>query len=77
MDVVPPVTTVLQDKMDDKVQKQYQDMCQEGDNTIFWHYCTEYIDGLDPPDVGAGNMIRFWFRFYLDEYLWGYFNVDL
>ena len=26
---------ILQDSLDDQLQKQYQDMCQEGDNTLF------------------------------------------
>ena len=56
--------------LDDQVQKQYQDMCQDGDNTLCCHYHTEYTDDLDPPDAGAGNQIRFWLGFYLDEWLW-------
>ena len=65
------------DNLVNQVQKQYSDMCQDGDNTLCWHYHPEYIDDLDPPDAGAGNHIRFWFGFYLDGQLWDYGNVDL
>ena len=68
---------VLKDNLDDMVQKQYQDMCQEGDNTFCWNYHPEYTDDLDPPEAGAGNQIRFWFGFYLDQQLWDYGNVEL
>ena len=68
---------VLLDNLDDQLQKKYQDMCQEGDNTLFCHFHTEYTYDLYPPDAGAGNQIRFWFGFYLDEYLWDYYNVEL
>ena len=58
---------ILKDNLDDQVQKQYQDMCQDGDNNLCWYYYREYTDDLDPPDAGAGNHIRFWFGVYLDE----------
>ena len=58
---------VLQDNLDDQVHKQYQDICQLGDNTLCWHFHLEYIDDLDPPDAGVGNQIIFWFEFYPDE----------
>ena len=45
-------------------------MCQEGDNTNCWYYHTDYTDDLDPPGAGAGNHITFWFKVYLDEWLW-------
>ena len=68
---------ILQDNLDDQVQKQYQDMCQEGDNAHCWYCHLEYTDDLDPTDSGAGNQVRFWFGVYLDEWLWGYGNVDI
>ena len=54
---------ILQGNLYDKLQKQYQYMCQEGDKNLCWHYHTECTDELDPPDAGAGNHIRFWFVF--------------
>ena len=57
---------ILQDNLDDKLQKKYQYMYQEGDNIFFWYYHPEYTNELDHPDSGAGNQIRFWFRVYLD-----------
>ena len=42
---------------------------------------TAFVDitilNFDPTDTGAGNQIRFWFRVYLDEWLWEYGNVEL
>ena len=29
--------SILQDNLDDQVQKKNQDMCQEGYNTLFWY----------------------------------------
>ena len=58
---------ILQDNLDYQVNKKYQDMCQEVDNTLCWNYHTDYIDELDPPDAGAENHISFWFGVYLDE----------
>ena len=58
---------ILQDNLYDKVQKQYQYMCQEGDNTLCCYYHPEYTDDLDPPDAGERNQIRFWFGVYLDD----------
>ena len=58
---------ILQDNLDDQEQKKYQDMCKEVDITLCCHFNPEYIDELDPFDVGAGNHIRFWFGVYLDE----------
>ena len=66
-DVYKEELLILQYNLDDKVQKQYQDICQEGDNTLCWNYHTEYKYDLDPPDTGAGNHTRFWFRVYLDD----------
>ena len=58
---------ILQDNMDDQVQKQYQYMCQDGYNTLCWNYHPAYTDDLDPPDAGAGNQIRFWYGVNLGE----------
>ena len=52
-------------------------MCQDEDNTLCWYFCPNYTDDLDPPDIGAGNHIRFWFGVYLDECLWDYVNMEL
>ena len=62
--------SILQDNLDDQVHKKYQDMCQEGYNTLCWYYHTEYKYDLYPPESGAGNQIRFWFVVYLDGWLW-------
>ena len=50
---------ILQDNLDDQVQKKYQDMCQEGDRTLCLYYPPGYKYDLYPPDAGAGNNIRF------------------
>ena len=63
--------------MDDGVQKQYQYMCQEGDNNLYCYYHNDYIYELDPTDAGAVNNIRFWFVVYLDGWLWEYDNIKL
>ena len=34
--------SILQDNLDDQLQKKYQDMCQEGYNTFCWYYYPEY-----------------------------------
>ena len=34
--------SILKDNLDDQVQKKYQDMYQEGYNTLCWHYHPEY-----------------------------------
>ena len=34
--------SVLQDNLDYQVQKKYQDICQEGYNTLCWYYHPEY-----------------------------------
>ena len=60
---------ILQYNLDERVHKQYQDLCQEVNNTLCWYYHTEYTYDLDTPDAGAGNQIKFWFRFYLAELL--------
>ena len=52
-------------------------MCQEENNTHCWYFHHEYTYEQDPPDLGAVNQIMFWFGFYLDEWLWGYGNMDL
>ena len=67
---------ILQDNLDDQVQKKYQDMCREGYNTFCWYYHPEYTYDLDLPDAGAGNQIRFWFGVYPDEWLWDYGNSE-
>ena len=41
---------ISQDNLDDQVQKQYQDMCQEGYNTLHCYYHYEYTDDLDTTD---------------------------
>ena len=61
---------ILQDNLDGKVQKKYQDMYQEGYNTLFWYYHPEYTYELGPPYSGVGNQIRFWLGVYLDEWIW-------
>ena len=68
---------ILQDNMDGQGHKQYQDMCRDVDNTICWYFHPEYAYYLDPPDVGAGNNIMFWFRVYLDEWICYCGNVEL
>ena len=52
-------------------------MCEEVDNNFCWCYHSGYIDDLYPPDIGAGNQIRLWFRVYLYEWLWGYDNAGM
>ena len=52
-------------------------MFQEVDKTLCWYYNTYYKDDLDPPDAGAGNLIRFFFGVYLDEWVWDFGNVEL
>ena len=49
---------ILQYNLDGKVQKQHQDISQEGDNTLCWYLPTEYTYYLAPPDPGAGKMIK-------------------
>ena len=68
---------MLQDNLDDQVQKQYQYMCPEGDTTLYWYYHPDNTYGLDPPDTSAGNQIRFWFMVYLYEKLRDYVNVEI
>ena len=68
--------SILKDNLGDKVQKKYQNMCQEEYNILCWCYHPEYTYGLDPPESGAGNQIRFYFGVYLDEWLWDYVNVE-
>ena len=51
-------------------------MCQEGYKTLCWYYHPGYKYELDPPELGAGNQISFWFGVYFDEWLWEYENVD-
>ena len=46
-------------------------------NTLFWHWPTEYISGLSPPDADSGKNTKFWFGVYLDEWLWDSENVDI
>ena len=58
---------ILQYKLDGKVHKQYQYMCQGVNNTLFWYFPTEYTYYLDPSDAGAGNKIKFCFKVYLYE----------
>ena len=58
---------ILQDNLYDQVQKQYQDVCQEGDNNLCSYCHHEYTDNLDPPETGVGNQIMFLFGVYLDE----------
>ena len=41
--------SVLQDNLDDHVQKKYHDIFQEGYNTLCWYYYPEYTYDLDPP----------------------------
>ena len=55
----------LQDNLYDKVQKKYQDMCQDIDNNLCWYYYTEYTDDLYPPCAGEGNQISFCLDFTL------------
>ena len=57
---------ILQDNLDDKVHKNYQDMCQEVYNILCCNYHPEYTDDMDTPDAGAGNQTRSWFGVYLD-----------
>ena len=52
-------------------------MCQEGYNNLCWYFPTEYTDNLDPPDAGVLNIIKFWFGFYLYEWLWDSGNLEL
>ena len=33
---------ILEYNLDEKVHKKYQDMCQEGDNTLCWYCPTEH-----------------------------------
>ena len=40
-------------------------MCQEVDNTLCCNYHPDYIDDLDPPDVGAKIRSGFGFEFNL------------
>ena len=68
---------ILQYNLDGKVQKQYQDMCKYGSNTICWYHPIEYTDDLDPPDAGTGKQIKFWFGVYLHEWIWDSGNVYL
>ena len=44
---------ILKYNMNEKVHKQYQDMCQEVDNNLFWYCPTEYTYYLAPTDAGA------------------------
>ena len=67
---------ILQDNLDDQVQKKYQYICQEGYNTIRWYCHPEYTYDLDPTESGAGNQIRFWFGVYLAYWLWDYGNME-
>ena len=68
--------SVLQDNLDYQVQKKYQDICQEGYNTLCWYYHPEYTYNLDTPNSGSGNHITFWFGVYLYEWLWEYGNLE-
>ena len=68
---------VLQDNLDNKVQKKNQYMCWEVDNTLCFYFHHEYTDEMDPLDAGAGNHIRFLFGVYLYEWLWDYGKVGL
>ena len=68
--------SILQDNLDDQVQKKYQDMCQEGYSILCWYYHPEYTYDLDHPESGAGNQIRIWFGVYLYEWLWDYVNTE-
>ena len=68
--------SILQDNLDYQVKRKYQDMCQEGYNTICCYFHPEYTHDLDPHDSGAGNHIRFWFVVYLDEWVLDYGNVE-
>ena len=56
---------ILQYNLDGKVQKQYQDMCKDGANTLCWYFPTEYKYYLDPPNKVIGKKIKSWFRVYL------------
>ena len=67
---------ILQDNLDDQVQKKKEYMCQEGYNNLCWCYHHNYTHDLYPPDSGAGNQIRFLFGVKLDECLWDYGNVE-
>ena len=66
----------FQDNLYYQVQKKYQDICQEGCTTLCWYYRPGYTYYLNSPDSGARNQIRFWFGFYLDEWLWDYGYVE-
>ena len=50
---------------------------KEVDRNFFCYYHPECTDDLDTPGAGAGNYIRFWFRVYLDAWLWDYGNTEL
>ena len=67
---------ILQDNLDYRVQKKYQNMCQEGYTALCWYYHPEYTNDLDPTDSGAGNQIRFWFGVYLNEWIWDDGNIE-
>ena len=50
---------ILQDNLYDQVHKKTK-ICVRREITPFLrNYHPEYIDGLDNPDAGAGNHIRF------------------
>ena len=68
---------MLQYNLDGKVQKQYQYMCQDGANTLFWYLPTEYKDDLDSPDSGGVNQIKLWFEVYLYEWFWDSIKLQL
>ena len=68
--------SILKDNLDDQVQKKNQNVFQEEYNILSWYYHPEYTYDLDTNDSGAGNHIKFWFVFYLHEWLWDYVNVE-
>ena len=65
----------LQYKLDGKLHKQYQYMCQYGANNLFWYLPTEYTYELYPPDAGTGKQIKFWFGVYLYDWSWDSRNL--
>ena len=68
---------ILKYNLDVKVQKQYQDMCQDRYNTLCWYLPTDYTHYLYPPDEGAGNNTKFCFGVYLYEWIWDSRNLEL
>ena len=67
----------LQYNLGGKVQKQYQDVCKEGANAIYWYNTHNYTCDLDPPVTCAKKRIKFWFGVYLHGCIWDFGNVDI